>query len=153
MAPAILCCHPHAGHPQFRQWELEKWSQEGSDLGERMWRAAARALETAEGVVIVGSDCPACDAAYLETALKELRRNEVVIGPAEDGGYVLIGLQRAERRLFEEISWGGADVLEKTLRRAERLGLGVKRLATRWDVDRPEDLARLRRSFPAIVSE
>lgn len=150
VAPAVLCCHPDAADPAFAPFSLEKWNQRGTDLGERMYRGAVRALEEAEGVLLIGSDCPGYSAGYLESALAALGRNDLVLGPARDGGYVLLGLKRVERALFQEVPWGTGRVLEETLRRAEELGWSAGVLEPLWDVDRPEDLARLRREYPAI---
>jgi len=99
VAPAILCCTPDCGHPLFQRRGEEKWVQRGNDLGERMLDAAGRALEEAGRVLLVGTDCPALSAGYLERAFRALERSDVVIGPAEDGGYVLLGLKKLDASL------------------------------------------------------
>jgi len=116
--------------------------QRGADLGERMRRAFHAALRRYCGVILIGSDSPALRAADLRRAARWLRGGcDAVLAPAEDGGYALIGLRRPMPRLFEGIAWGGAEVYAATL---ERLGEARWRaLRTVWDVDRPEDLARL----------
>ncbi len=152
LAPGVLCCHPGTGHPAFAQQRLERWPQEGADLGARMLAAAKRALRQCEGVLLIGTDCPALSADYLGRALDALQRADLVLGPAEDGGYVLAGLKRAEPALFQGIPWGGDQVLESTLQRARALAWKVALLDPLWDVDRPSDLVRLRREFPTIAS-
>jgi rSAM/selenodomain-associated transferase 1 len=113
------------------------------NLGERMYRA----LRRHPGAVLIGSDCPALRPADLRAAARALHAGaDAVLSPAEDGGYPLIGLRRASRRLFDGVSWGGGRVLEQTRRRLARLGWRWTELRTLWDVDRPEDVARLRRS-------
>ncbi len=118
--------------------------QEGTDLGERMYNGAARALDErgADAVVIIGTDCPALDVAYLRGALEKLRDHDAVIGPAEDGGYGLIGLRRADPGVFAGIEWGTDTVCAETCRRFNAAGLFWSLLPRLWDVDRPEDLDR-----------
>ena len=115
-------------------------SQRGGDLGERMYNALVAGLERCERVVLVGSDCPGIDAHYLEQALGGLDQADVVLGPAVDGGYVLIGVKRVSRELFEGISWGSSKVLAETLQRLRRVNWRWSTLPPLADIDRPEDL-------------
>ena len=109
-----------------------------------MFNALAEGLRRHRAVILVGTDCPALRASDLRRAARALAEGcAAVIAPAEDGGYPLIGLRRVSPRLFEGIAWGGADVFARTAERLERLGWRWRRLRTLWDVDRPEDLARL----------
>ena len=127
------------------------YQQTGSDLGQRMQSAAVAAGSRSRGVVLVGTDCPSVDRDYLDSALAFLSAGkQLVIGPAEDGGYVLLGLSESWPALFEGIPWGTDQVLPLTLERANRLGLNVEVLPSRWDVDRPEDLARLASLQPPL---
>ena len=107
-----------------------------------------RALRRHPGAVLIGSDCPALRPADLRAAARALRAGaDAVLAPAEDGGYPLIGLRRVSRRLFDGVAWGGAQVLAQTRAPACGAWAGAGReLRTVWDVDRPEDVARLRRS-------
>ena len=114
--------------------------QQGEDLGARMLFALSDGLSRADKVLLVGSDCPSLDAGYLQAALEELDDIDSVIGPAEDGGYVLIGATAVHEALFRGINWGASTVLEETLSIARRIGLGVALLDPRPDIDRPEDL-------------
>lgn len=112
-----------------------------------MVRAFERSLRSHRHVVLIGSDCAVLRPADLRAAAGALRRGaDAVLAPAEDGGYALIGLRRVSRRLFQGIAWGGPGVLAQTRRRLARLRWRWKELRTVWDVDRPEDVARLRRS-------
>ncbi|HLB15429.1 MAG TPA: TIGR04282 family arsenosugar biosynthesis glycosyltransferase [Burkholderiales bacterium] len=115
------------------------------DLGARMHRAFERALAGASAAILVGADCPALTLEYLREARDGLASGyDVVIGPAADGGYVLIGLRHVDSSLFERIRWGGPEVLEDTRTRFGALGWRWRELDTLWDIDRPEDLERLR---------
>lgn len=149
LAPVELWCAPATDHPFFAAsaatHPVRLCSQRGADLGERMHHALATALEEAESAVLMGSDCPAIDGGYLAQAFVALEDGaDLVLGPAADGGYVLVGLRRPQPALFRHIPWGGAEVLARTRERAHSLGLTVRELPELWDVDRPEDLARLR---------
>lgn len=114
------------------------------DLGARMQRAFARVLAAAPAALAVGCDCPALAPAHLRAAGAALAAgHDAVLVPAEDGGYVLIGLARVDASLFEHIGWGGPEVLALTRARLAALGWRWLELDPLWDVDRPEDLARL----------
>jgi glycosyltransferase A (GT-A) superfamily protein (DUF2064 family) len=114
--------------------------QRGRDLGERMYHA----LHGQRFTVLVGTDAPALRAADLRRALRWLRGGiDVVLAPAEDGGYALIGARRIDARVFEGIRWGADDVLARTLDNLRRCGLRYRLLRTVWDVDRPQDIDRL----------
>ncbi len=146
-----LHCAPGVRHPFFaalaRRHGLTLRAQGRGDLGARMHRAFERALRAAGAAVLIGSDCPALRPADLRAAMRALGDGaDAVLAPAEDGGYALIGLRRASRRVFARVAWGGPDVLARTRRRLARLGWRWVELSTLWDVDRPEDYARLVRS-------
>jgi len=116
--------------------------QGGGDLGRRMARAFQDAFDAGHGsAVIVGSDCPGIAPQLVRTAFDVLGRCDLVLGPAEDGGYYLIGMQRFLPEVFEGISWGTDRVLAETLERGRRHGLSWELLPRLADVDRPEDLA------------
>ena len=121
--------------------------QAGSDLGDRLHRLSAILLERGHpGVIIIDSDTPTLPSTYLLDALDRIQNEstDLVLGPAEDGGYYLIGLKRPCRSLFDSIPWSGPSVLTETLRRASAQRLEVATLPPWFDVDTPNDLARLR---------
>ncbi|MEM1213906.1 MAG: TIGR04282 family arsenosugar biosynthesis glycosyltransferase [Planctomycetota bacterium] len=116
-------------------------SQGEGDLGERLAKAVREAFEgRAGGVVVIGADCPQITPGYVEAAFSGLVNDDMVIGPARDGGYTLIGLRVAEPAVFAGIDWGTERVFEQTMVAAGEAGLGVKVLGELDDVDRPEDL-------------
>jgi rSAM/selenodomain-associated transferase 1 len=142
-----LCCAPKAGGSFFsamkKRFGVRLTSQGRGGLGERMQRA----LRRHPGAVLIGSDCPALRPADLRAAARVLRSGlDAVFCPAEDGGYALIGARRSARTLFDGVQWGSSKVMAQTRARLRRLGWRWRELRTVWDVDRPEDLARLRKS-------
>jgi rSAM/selenodomain-associated transferase 1 len=111
-------------------------SQRGGDLGERMQRAIAAVCASGRPAILIGTDCPLLDAGYLLAADAALGGGaDVVIGPVEDGGYVLIGLARPQPLLFAGMPWSTSTVRAETLRRAAQLGLHAVVLKELWDVD------------------
>jgi glycosyltransferase A (GT-A) superfamily protein (DUF2064 family) len=117
--------------------------QRGADLGSRMQRALSEALRRHRAAIVIGADCPALRAADVQRAARLLAGGtDVVLAPAEDGGYVLIGARRISPRLFSGIDWGSSRVFAQTVERLA--GVRWKELRKLWDVDRPEDLERLR---------
>ena len=120
--------------------------QRGRDLGERLTGAIGEEFAAGPGPVIaIGADAPHIPAAALAEAAATLAHGaDVVLGPAADGGYYLIGLGRPAPDLFAGIAWGTAGVLEATLARARAAGLAPHLLPPSFDIDQPADLARLR---------
>jgi rSAM/selenodomain-associated transferase 1 len=144
-----LHCTPGVADPFFRQmhrrYGVRLRSQGRGDLGARMRRAFERALRSHPRAILIGSDCPALEAADLRAARRALQSGaDAVFAPAEDGGYPLVGLRRASRRLFDGMPWGGPLVMARTRDRLRALRWRWRELRTVWDVDRPEDVARLR---------
>lgn len=121
--------------------------QLGADFSSVVHRAVADLLaEHPSGAMLINSDSPTLSAHHITEAARRLRDpgDKLVIGPARDGGYYLIGLNIAHWPLFEGIPWSTPVVLEETLRRAERIGLPVVRLPEWYDVDDAESLGWLR---------
>jgi uncharacterized protein len=148
LGPVELWCAPDTADPFFRACErrlgASLHSQGEGDLGARMQRAFESALARARRAILVGSDIPALTAQYLRDADQALvRGDDAAIGPAQDGGYVLIGLSRCDPELFRDIPWGGPEVLAETRVRMAALSWRCSELPVLWDVDRPEDLERL----------
>lgn len=110
------------------------------DLGQRMARALAAGLQRCSRVVLVGSDCVALSTDYLAQAAAVLTSAPVVVGPALDGGYVLIGVNRVCEGIFEDIDWGSDQVLLQTRARLRAQALEWRELPPLGDVDRPQDI-------------
>jgi rSAM/selenodomain-associated transferase 1 len=120
--------------------------QEGSDLGERLYRALSAAAGEAEAVAALGSDHPTLPLELVHRAFERVEAGaDVVLGPAEDGGYYLIALRAGAMapRLFAEIAWSTDQVFPATLARCAELGLAVELLPMAADIDTPADLRRL----------
>jgi glycosyltransferase A (GT-A) superfamily protein (DUF2064 family) len=128
--------------------------QSEGDLGERM-RAAIDDLIGRGGyaaAVLVGADIPFLSAAHVTEARNTLLAGAgLVLGPADDGGYYLVGMTEVHGGLFDRIEWGGASVLIDTLRAAERLGIEARLVGRTYDIDTIADLRRLERDL-AIAS-
>jgi rSAM/selenodomain-associated transferase 1 len=151
LAAVELWVTPDASHPCFARlaarWPLDVQVQQGEDLGMRLAHAARSALARAEAVVLIGTDCPELSPDYLAAAMERLEHRDAVLGPALDGGYVLLGLRHMADALFEGMPWGSDRVAELTGRRLDALGWSWSRLPPLRDIDRPEDLAYL----PAVA--
>ncbi len=128
---------------------MEKWlgshisyrSQGRGDVGTRMAKAFSQAFNQGKKrVVIVGSDCPGINEATVRTAFDLLDQFDLVLGPANDGGYYLIGLRQEKPQLFEDVPWGTAEVGARTLEIAIQLGLRWVKVEPLDDVDRAEDI-------------
>jgi glycosyltransferase A (GT-A) superfamily protein (DUF2064 family) len=110
----------------------------------RLYHALACALTRYQSVVIIGSDCPFIDEGYLRQAFQLLQAgNQVVLGPATDGGYVLIAANKVDAGLFENIEWGCERVLAQTRKQLQALDWTWSELKPLSDIDRPEDLPLL----------
>jgi uncharacterized protein len=138
-----LCIDPAPDHPDWQghlPTDVALSGQGVGDLGERLARAARRATEAGERVLLVGTDCPELTRERLGAAAASLRGRDCVIHPARDGGYVLLGLSRFHPSLFTGIAWSGPMVAETTLARAAALGWSVQVGETLHDIDVPADL-------------
>ena len=142
-----LWCTPDAAHPFFARcagrYGVPLRRQAGADLGQRMHDAFERTLARHARALLVGSDCPVLQPAHLREAFQALEDHDAVFVPAEDGGYVLVGLKRAAPQVFERVAWGSPEVMAQTRSRLAAAGLDSHELPALWDVDRPEDLDRL----------
>ncbi len=119
-------------------------AQGGGDLGQRMARAVERVCaDHGESIVLVGTDCPALTAAELTEAAQQLAHHDVVMLPASDGGYVLIGMQTPCPEIFADMPWSTSAVAALTLERLMKLGLRVWQGPTLQDIDVPADLVHL----------
>ena len=170
IATTIRVCFTGSDSRSFRAWlgnDLEYQRQAEGDLGRRLTQALELAFqhrlahqscdgqecgiplkdrktgEETEMALVLGTDLRDLTPALLHQAVAELRDHDLVLGPAQDGGYYLLGLKKPRPQLFCEIAWGSARVREQTLAAATRLGLSCGLLPTLADIDRPEDLAGL----------
>lgn len=138
--------------PSDARAEMERWlghglsffAQARGDLGERLGVAARGAFATgARSVICLGADCPALDGARLRGAARALEDGaDIVFGPADDGGYYLVGMNRAETAVFTGIPWSTQATLAVSLAAAKRSGLKIKLLERLSDIDTAADLAR-----------
>lgn len=126
-------------------WLGKHWkyvSQGEGDLGDRMGRSFQDAFQDGmQRTVIIGTDCPEVDSAVLDSAFQALHHYDLVIGPATDGGYYLIGQRHPMPEIFSQIPWSTSEVFEKTMTIVETLGITISCLPMLSDVDYPSDLA------------
>jgi rSAM/selenodomain-associated transferase 1 len=132
-----------AAHPCVERiaarFDIVLAEQHGADLGARMHHAFEAA---GAPLVLIGTDCPRLASADLAAAADSLATHDVVLQPANDGGYVLIGLTRPQPQLFESIEWGGPQVMQQTRSRIAALGLRCALRPPLDDLDTPADLQR-----------
>lgn len=145
-----LWCAPDTGHPAFaalaRTHRVGLRLQTGDDLGARML-AAFVAQPAGHPLLLVGTDCPALTPDHLRACAASLRGgDDAAFLPTEDGGYVLAGLREPQPALFAAMPWSTDRVMPETRRRLAQANLRWREPATLWDVDTPDDLARLRAS-------
>ncbi len=144
-----ICFFPADEKEKFQEWlgnNLVFVPQKGSDLGERMKQCSSDACgEGFRRVVLIGSDSPDLPVIYLEHAFQELQTHDIVLGPASDGGYYLIGFQRSsfEPSVFDDVEWGTAFVLTQTLQKIQHTKKNVILLPQWRDVDTFYDLKQL----------
>ncbi len=143
----------------FRAWlgpDLRYHAQTSGDLGQRMQTAfKATFAAGANHVIGIGTDVPALSAAILHRADKNLDNHDIVLGPAADGGYYLIGMNSFHPELFVDIEWGTERVYSQTREACKKLGFRVAELPTLSDIDRPEDLRTLNNDhrFSDIITD
>ncbi len=137
---------------RFGSVDVSLVAQCEGDLGQRLHDAAVAAFDSGcNKVVIVGTDCPDLDSTYLARALDKLKEFDVVLGPAVDGGYTLIGMNGPYAELFSEIEWSTDKVLSTTLENCEAINRSVHLLEIHSDVDHPEDLIVCRKHGDIFV--
>jgi len=141
-----LYCAPDDRHAFFQacvtRYPLSLCVQCDGDLGDRMLAALQEGLKTHDKVLLIGADCPVLTVDYLNGALAALDDNDVVLGPAEDGGFVLIACRATHAQMFDGVSWGLPSVLANTVFALDRLALTHHLLTPLWDVDDIQDLRR-----------
>lgn len=124
------------------KWKKDyKAVQEGEDLGERMKNAFKKGFEDGyENIVLIGSDLPDIHSKHIENALNALKNSEVVFGPALDGGYYLIGLNKTHDFIFENKPWSQSNLLAETLKEIQQKNISFTLLESLNDIDTFEDL-------------
>ncbi len=146
---------PDAAGAELAPWLRSGWTlrpQGQGALGERLGRAFQENFaRPGQRVVIIGSDCPGVSLADIESAWRSLLTNDVVLGPASDGGYWLIGLRAVQPGLFENVPWSTASVLETTLTRVRNAGLTFYCLRQLTDIDTAADWEEFNRAIQRNV--
>jgi rSAM/selenodomain-associated transferase 1 len=133
--------------------DLNLSDQGEGDLGQRMARAVDRVTTTlAQPVLLMGTDCPALSAAHIAHAAQQLQQHDAVLVPVADGGYVLMGLHAPCAEVFSNMAWSTATVASETIRRLELQSRSVWLGPRLHDIDEPEDLVHLPRSFLASTN-
>ncbi len=142
-----LLCSPDVQQDCFvrckEQYPITLLVQTGADLGMRMLNGIKLALQQYKYCIVIGTDAPALNEVLIEQAIERLKMNaEVVFVPAEDGGYVLVGLQKPYKFLFQDIAWGSAEVMQQSRDKLNENDISFFELDTCWDIDRVEDYRR-----------
>jgi rSAM/selenodomain-associated transferase 1 len=150
LGPVALWCAPDSAHRLFRalreRFGARLETQPAGDLGARLRHVASGHFMQNPGLalLIIGTDCPLLAPGHLQQAALALMRHDAVLIPAEDGGYVLIGLRRPIPGLFEDIAWSTERGADQTRERLRAAGASWFELPPLWDVDQPRDWERLR---------
>lgn len=152
LCETYLMCAPDAEHPCFQQclsrYDIKLLVQEGDCLGERISRAVKSAADQWQSIIVIGTDAPSLTVALIESSIRALKnKHQIAIAPAEDGGYVMIGMAGYYPELFKDIAWGTDRVYEQTLQIAAALKLDCYITPVCWDIDRPEDYYRYLAQF------
>ena len=150
LATPELCVTPHPDEPSWAGYlptGVRLSDQGPGDLGQRLATAAMRVIEDGERILLIGTDCPALDGKRLAEAAAQLDHHDTVIHPAQDGGYVLLGLARTDPSLFTDIAWSTDAVAATTIARIEALGWSLFIGDTLQDIDEPADLVAVGRSW------
>lgn len=157
VGPVTLWCAPDTAHPAFAEVAsqgVELAVQPAGDIGERMLAAMSAAMSSgasAGGVIVIGTDCPALTPRHLRQAAAALVRQDAVVIPAEDGGYVLLGLRQASSAVFAGVAWSTPQVMAQTRARLAAAGLRHAEFSPLFDVDRSSDLPRLYALMPELA--
>ena len=154
---ATIFVTPRDGAAEISTLSDRLWpaaAQSEGDLGERMRTALAHLVDSgAASAMLVGTDIPLLTVAHLAAARDLLETSGgVVLGPAEDGGYFLVGMRHVHAAIFDGVEWGTASVLTDTLRLADRAGIEVRLIDGGYDVDTLDDLRRLERDLASAAA-
>jgi rSAM/selenodomain-associated transferase 1 len=148
-----LWSYPDTQHPLFeklqQRFSISIHRQSGGDLGERMFHCLDFHIKQGNKIVLIGSDCPDINTAYIAEAFTQLHDNDVVLGPASDGGYVLISARKISKAVFEGIEWGSDRVYRQTVTQLNHSDLSHNSLDMLNDIDSYEDLKR----YPELLRQ
>ncbi len=145
-------CYLGEGEDYFSEFEKDfsLTRQQGKDLGERMYNAIRRSyLQGYSKSILVGSDIVDLSTEDFSDAITSLKENDIVLGPAKDGGYYLVGMN-SPQDIFSGITWGSSNTLESTIDKIRSQGLSFDLLSLRHDIDREEDLKTFAEHFPEL---
>ena len=147
LGDVMLMCAPDDKQNFFlkckQKYSIKLRKQSDGNLGERMMNGVREALTRYQYCIVIGTDAPALEAYIIQQAIEVLRdKVNVVFVPAEDGGYVLVGMQQNHDALFQDINWGTTEVMQQSRDRLKEKNISYKALETCWDVDRLEDYQR-----------
>lgn len=140
----FLYCYPDTNHPTLKQYR-DKYSiilkkQSDGDLGMKMYHAMMDHLIDNKNIILIGTDCLEIDAAYIQQAFNQLNSDkEIVLGPTEDGGYALIGANKIDASIFQDIEWSSEKVLRQTVEKINELNLKYSQLPIVRDLDTFKD--------------
>ncbi len=151
LGPVTLWCTPDIHHPEFAACRtfgtVDLRCQPEGNLGERMHAAIAES-SSRTGTLVIGTDCPALTPVLLRQAADSLQHHDAAIVPAEDGGYVLIGMRQANRQAFQDVDWSTDQVMAQTRKRLTTMNWRWREFPALWDIDRKEDFERMTEFFP-----
>lgn len=155
IGPVELCVAPDSRAPYWQQLpmasEVELSQQVDGDLGHRMAAAAQHGLANGIPVMLIGTDCPALEAAQLRAMAASLHSHDACLCPVSDGGYSLLGLHRLDPSVFRDIPWSTSDVAGLTRRKFHQLGWRWHESRPLSDIDEPHDLEQLARHYPELA--
>lgn len=146
----IIAFSPPSERDYFTKFEnkFRFVEQKGANLGEKMLNAFQFAfLNNPDAVVMIGTDSPTFPPEFVRQAFVYLKNTDAVLGKTEDGGFYLIGLRVLQKEIFENVEWSSAQTFEQTAQNIKNLGLKFSLLPVWYDVDFPEDLARLEKDL------
>jgi rSAM/selenodomain-associated transferase 1 len=143
---AELWCAPDTTHTYLqslgKEYAMKLEAQPQGDIGKRMLFALQKGLRKAEKVVLIGTDCPVISSTYISAAFNALDTSDLVFGPAEDGGYVLVACNKVDEHMFDDVEWSCAETLKQNIEAVSRCGLTHQLLPELWDIDTYKDLQR-----------
>lgn len=122
--------------------------QKAGNLGDKIFHAFEFAFSTnSDAVVVIGTDSPTFPGEFINQAFERLEESDAVLGATSDGGFYLIGLRKSNKRIFENVEWSSPRTFEQTRRNIESLNLSLSEIPVWYDVDLPEDLAKLKKEL------